>query len=196
VDIAQQLQKSPLFKGIELSVLEALLGMMERQTFAAGERLFRRDDPGDSMYIIVSGQVRIFLEDDDNKDVTFRFYRPGDIFGEFALLDQQPRSTSAAAIEPLEVLVLRRDGFMQLLKERPVIGLTMMRKLAERIRYTTTYLEKVMDWTDLLSKGEYERAVKEITAGEDEESIKNLVDSFLQMVREVEKREQQLKASL
>jgi CRP-like cAMP-binding protein len=192
--IVSELQQNRLFKGVEQADLEALEKLMTQKSFTKDAVLFAKGDPGDAMFIILSGHVRIYIEDAQHNQITFRVYGPGEVFGEFAILDQQPRSAAAAADEPLEVLILHRDSFLTFLKERPVVGLGMMRSLAERIRYTTLYLERVIDWTESLSKGEYEQAIKEIALSTSDDQIQNLIKTFVEMIHTVEQREQRLKS--
>src|SRR5258708_39444843 len=121
--IAEQIQASPLFKGVPLSDLEALVAAMQTASYPAQTTLFRKGDPGDTMFIILSGKLRIFTYDADGHELTLTHYGPGRIFGDFSLLDQQPRSASAITEEPLEVLYLQRAAFMILLPKYPSIGL-------------------------------------------------------------------------
>lgn len=193
MNIITELQQTPLFKGVEASDLEELQKFMERATYAEGEILFRQGEVGLTMYLIVSGRVRIFIYDEQGNEVPFRMYKAGDVVGEFAILDQRPRSATAVAVEPLDVLVLHREAFMTFLKERPLVGLAMMRSIAERIRYTTSYLEKIIDWTQWLSRGNYEQAIVEMAPANDDDEIQTLIKTFLDMVHSIRAREAQLK---
>lgn len=140
--IMEQLQKSDLFKEVAPADLEALVERMKVQSFPEGAVLFKAGDVGDAMYIIRSGRIRIFMHDAAQNEITLTHYGQNEIFGELSPIDQRPRSASAAAAEPLEVLVLSREDFLSFLNERPQIGLAMMRSLAQRLRNTTTYLEE------------------------------------------------------
>ena len=140
--IAEQLQKTDLFKEVELADLEALVERMQHEHHKGGAVLFKAGDAGDAMYIIQAGSIRIYMHDDGGKEITLTQYGQNEIFGELSPIDEQPRSASAAASEPLDVLVLHRSDFLEFLNERPQIGLAMMRSLSQRLRYTTTYLEE------------------------------------------------------
>jgi CRP-like cAMP-binding protein len=184
----EELKKNPLFKGIPDEDLEALLQLMKRVSFAKDEMLFRKGDTGDTMYLIDSGRVRIFIEDEQGNQIEFRAYEKGAIVGEFSIFDQQPRSASADAAVATDVLALQRDKFLQFLKERPVMGLAMMRSLSERIRYTTTYLEKVIDWTDWLATRDYDEILAEISVEEADDSIQSMISTFIGMVKSLQAR--------
>jgi CRP/FNR family transcriptional regulator, cyclic AMP receptor protein len=188
--IAEQLAGSPLFKGVEQAEREALIGAMRRQHFSKGTVLFNRDDPGDSMYIILSGRVRITTRDAQGNEFTIRYL--DQMFGEFAMLDQAPRSAAAVAADDLDVLVLHRDDFVAFLRERPLVGLAMMRSLVERVRYTTTYLQKVLDATHQLSEGNYGQALDGLSDDPADSEIQGLIRAFLHMQRSLQVREQSL----
>jgi CRP-like cAMP-binding protein len=190
MDIVDQLAGSQLFKGVARADREALISRMRRQSYPKGAVLFDKGDAGDSMFIILSGRVRIYTRDAQNNEITIRYL--SEMFGEFAMLDQKPRSAAAAAAEDLEVLVLHRSDFNAFLRERPLVGLSMMRSLVERVRYTTTYLQRVLDATEQLSQGEYNvmRTVAESSA---DEEIQVMISAFAQMVRGVQAREETLR---
>lgn len=195
MDLVRELQQNRLFKGLSEADLKALIGVMERQYFEPGDVLFRKGDAGARMYVVLAGRVRIYMEDSAGNPITFRFYGPREIFGEFAVLDQQPRSTFADAEQKLEVLSLDRESFLAVLQVRPLVGLAMMRSLAERVRYTTIYLEKVLQWTHLLSAGEYDNALRElmVSAPEDDD-MQMLITSFIDLFRNIQQREASLRA--
>lgn len=187
--IAEELKKFPLFKSVELNELEALASMMQQQSYPQGAVLFEKDQPGDAMYLIRTGRIRVFLRDPQGNEITFRHFGPGQVVGEFALIDDKPRSASAEAAEPLEVMTLSREHFLALLRERPILGVEMMRSLAERVRYTTNYLEKLFSAINLLVNSEYEQAIKEMSITTDEDEIQNLINAFVQMVTKLRERE-------
>lgn len=186
---AEELRKFPLFKSVEGVELEALVRLMEQQTIPVGTVLFEKDQPGDSMYLIRSGRVRIFLRDTQGNVITFRHYGAGDIAGEFALIDDKPRSASADVVETAEMMILSRENFLALLKERPRLGVEMMRSLAERVRYTTSYLERLFSGINLLANNEYEQAIQEMSISSDEDEIQHLIGAFVQMVNSLRERE-------
>ncbi len=189
-NIAEQLAGSPLFRGVGQAEREALIGVMRRQHFVKGAVLFDKGDPGDSMYIILSGRVRIYTRDAQGSEFTIRYL--DQMFGEFAMLDLAPRSAAASAAEDLEVLVLHRDDFVAFLRERPLVGLAMMRSLVERVRYTTTYLQKVLDATRQLSEGRYDQTLVAPSEKDADSEIQGLIRAFLQMQRSIQVREQSL----
>ncbi len=150
VDALIQSERS-IFRRMSPEDLRALVDRMGRRTFKQGAVLFHQGDPGDALYVVLSGRVRIYLVDAGGERKDFRDYLPYQTVGEIALLDDEPRSASASAEPdpaapgaPIELLVLHRDDFRSFLRERPIVGLDMMRDLTDRVRYTTSFLERNM----------------------------------------------------
>lgn len=191
MDIVEQLGAS--FKGVSPADLRVIVNLMKRETYPAGTILFKKGDAGDSMYIIVSGRLRIYTYDAQGNELTLTQYGPARVFGDFSLLDQQPRSASAEAVDQLEVLMLRRDEFLKLLPQYPMLGLALIRNLADRVRHITYYLNTVNSFTQRLSAGEYEQAIKEIPVNNNDHEIQGLFKTYLEMVHSLQAREEQLK---
>ncbi len=184
-----ELQQFSLFRSTPLADLQALAKVLKVRRYDPAEIVFQRGDPGNAMYLIRTGQVRIFMRDHQDNDVTFRFYGSGQIIGEFALIDDQPRSASADAYDLAQLLILEKPDFLQLLRDHPMIGIEMMRSLAERIRYTTRFLEKVMSAVRLLQNDDYERAMQEMAVEASDDEMRVLVASFVEMAQTVQARE-------
>jgi len=180
-----ELRRFTLFKPIDSIGLQALAQVMRRRSFAKNTVLFRKGDPGEAMMLIMTGQVRIFMNDDQGNEITFRTLGVGQILGEFSLLDRKNRSASAATLTPLDVLILQRADFLRLLRERPLVGIELMRSFAERIRYATSYLERLYDALELLSNREYDQAIREMALSSDEDEIQELITTFLTLTHRV-----------
>lgn len=180
---AEQLRIFRLFRGMDEPQLQALASVMSRRTFPADTVLFRKGDPGGMMFLIISGEVRIFLHDEQGNDITLRSLGAGQILGEYSTLDHKPRSASVSSLTPLETLVLERADFLDLLRERPLVGIELMRGFAERIRYATSYLERLYDAVELLSNNDYDQALREISLSADEDEMQEVITAFLAFVR-------------
>lgn len=189
MNVGDQLAHYTLFRGLDSADREALIGEMKQERFPQGEKLFERGDPGDSMYLILKGRVRIYTRDTAGNEFTLRYL--DEMFGEFAMLDGRPRSTSADAAEDLEVLILYRQDFIEFLNERTLVGLSLMRNLVERVRYTTLFLQQVMDATRQLAQGDFD-LVQDIShaASHSETKIRELISAFVEMAQAVQTRTQ------
>jgi CRP-like cAMP-binding protein len=198
IDLIEPLKRASLFRDLSPVHLAALADKVQLETYAPGAILFHMGDAGDTMYIIRSGRVRIFMVQADGQEMTFRHYAANDIFGEFSLIDHQPRSASAQAVEPLVVLSLARGPFQDFLREHVEVSLAMMRSLSQRARYTTRYLEEVVHWARQLADGEYEQTLHEINQVDKDEDaqIQGLIQAFSQMVVKVKEREENYERQL
>jgi CRP/FNR family transcriptional regulator, cyclic AMP receptor protein len=142
--MADLLANIPLFASVEPRVLQALQGRMQRRSFDRGESIFFKGDDGDTLYVIVSGEVKIVLAAPDGQESILIVLGEGDFFGEMALFDAKPRSADAVAIGPTTTLTLHRREFEQFVRENPEVAFPIFRSLTARLRRTTHRLEDVM----------------------------------------------------
>jgi CRP-like cAMP-binding protein len=138
----EHLRQTALFAELEPSDLDALMGYLRLMVYPKGTLIFKAGDPGEEMFIIQQGRVRIFTHNKNGDEITINHYADNEVFGELSPIDGLARSASASAVEDLKVYVLSRVDFLNFLNERPQIGLAMMRGLAKRLRNTTTFLEE------------------------------------------------------
>ncbi|MBU0494788.1 MAG: Crp/Fnr family transcriptional regulator [Chloroflexi bacterium] len=150
------LQNVPLFSGLSEAELVRLAGDTQQQRFAAGQAIFCQGDPGRTVYIVQAGRVRIYVHGDATRgqEVSMMIYGPGDIFGEMALVDRQPRSATAEAMEDVSLLVIRDDDFTRHLQHSHQLALNLMVLLSTRLRDTTQAVESLatLDVTHRLVK--------------------------------------------
>lgn len=137
------LRNVPLFAGLSDQELEVLADSLGKRTFGKGMIIFHRDSPGQTLYIIESGKVRIFILSESGREISVNIYGPGDVFGELALLDGLPRSAGAIALEKTVTLTLHRDDFLRHLEAYPRMAKSIMEVLSTRLRYTTAYAESL-----------------------------------------------------
>src|SRR5256886_17340178 len=110
---AQSLSRVPLFKRLEPHELEHLAEEVDQVNYKAGETIFNEHDRGDALYILEEGTVRIWVYDEDVKDVTLTELKPGDFFGELAALEPGERSSSGTAVTHIHLHRLRSDDIQQ-----------------------------------------------------------------------------------
>jgi len=143
VSKAMILRDVPLFAGLSDQELEDLAGSLGRRTFAKGMIIFHKGSSGQTMYILESGKVRIFTLSESGQEITLNIYGPGDVFGEFSLLDGLPRSAGAVALEKTVTLTLHRDHFFQHLDASPSMARGIIEVLTARLRFTTEQAESL-----------------------------------------------------
>jgi CRP-like cAMP-binding protein len=122
------LERTPLFAGLDREHLEDVLSVGQRVSYQPGQAIVERGDPGDAMYVVVSGAAEV--------DVGGRYHRleRGDFFGEMAVLAGKPREATVKAVEPLEALRIPGGEFQTFLSSNPQIAVGMLKSLVERLR--------------------------------------------------------------
>ncbi len=133
---AQSLARVPIFKRLEPHELERLAEEVDQVNFKAGETIFNEHDRGDSLYVVETGSVRIWVFDEDVKEVTLAELKSGDFFGELAVLDRGERSSSATAIVDTHLHRLSSDDFQTFLMEHPDVSIDVICEIAARMRQT------------------------------------------------------------
>lgn len=147
---AQAVSSIDVLAGLSREELERFVSGCRTIRLAAGEFAFREGDPGDEVFIVRSGRVRIAKAISLDAHRTLALVGPGGIFGELAMVDQGPRSASAEATEASEVLALAREPFETLVREAPALGARILGRfaatLAERLRFTNDLLRDTVAW--------------------------------------------------
>ena len=131
-----------LFAGLDEATLGIVAAALRPRRFGRGETIFHLDDPGDSLFIVASGLVKITVPPGDGSDpAILTTVGRGGFFGELALLDGAPRSATAVALDSVETLVLRRDAFDRLVDDEPALRRALLAALATEIRRLTAQFE-------------------------------------------------------
>ena len=137
------LARCPLFEHASRNIIESLAGRLRRRRFRRNEVIFHQGDPGDALHIVAAGAVKILLPSAEGDEAIIATLRPGDFFGELALLDGAPRSATAAALENSDTLVLPRDVFMGLLDTLPGLRDALLAGVAHELRRLTGHVEEL-----------------------------------------------------
>jgi CRP/FNR family transcriptional regulator, cyclic AMP receptor protein len=131
------LSRIPLFAGLNEAELGGLAQDFTLRQFQPGETIFFEGDAGQTLYLIESGQVRIYVQNEEGQETSVALYGPGDLLGELAVIDQQPRSATAVALKQSIVYAIGRDRFHYWLRESPQLLDNFLKMLTVRIRLTT-----------------------------------------------------------
>lgn len=134
------LRSVPLFRNLDDEAAFELCNLLTVREEAGGTPLFYRGDPGDAMYLIETGRVRISVKDADGHDATLAELRDGEFFGEMAILDEQPRSADATVTTNTRLAVLSRGDFRTFLHTNPDIALGILTAMTYRLRRTDELL--------------------------------------------------------
>src|SRR6266852_3931466 len=138
------LKQVPLFADLADEDIRALMSVAKRRTFRNGEVIFHRDDPGQVLYIIKEGKVKICLISPDGQEISLVVFGRGEYFGDLALLDGLPRSADAIALERVECYTLQRSDFHNAIMKNPRIAIQIMEVLCERLRKTDQQVEDLI----------------------------------------------------
>jgi len=131
---AEFLRRVEIFASLEESELADLLEATTTKRLAAREVLFHKGDPGNQLYGVLSGRLKVLATSAEGKEVVFALSGPGDVIGEIALMDSNPRSATVVALENSELLTLHRRDFLPFLERHPKAAIRMASVLARRVR--------------------------------------------------------------
>ena len=128
------LRNVPLFSGLDEKRLGVLVPMMMRTSFSRNETIIGAGDPTDSLYIVISGRLKVLMSDEQGREVILAILGTGEFFGEMGLLDDSPRSASVVTLEPCELLSISKTDFKRCIAENSDLSLMVMRGLVRRLR--------------------------------------------------------------
>lgn len=133
-DTVRLLARAPTFSSLAPEELQRVAEVAVPRSYEAGEVVFREGDEGDTCYVIRSGSVRITRNHSGGRTITLAELRPGDIFGELAMLGGETRSATVEALEPTRTVGLLASDLRRLLIARPEIAVKLLEGLADRLR--------------------------------------------------------------
>jgi CRP/FNR family cyclic AMP-dependent transcriptional regulator len=134
VSLIPVLQRVPLFSQLSAVELQRVVDVARERAYPRNSVILFEDDPGDALYVVANGQVKVVLIGEDGREVILSVMGPGEFFGEMSLLDDEPRSAHVIAMEDSSLAVLRREDFEGLLTSSPQIALALLRELSRRLR--------------------------------------------------------------
>jgi CRP/FNR family transcriptional regulator, cyclic AMP receptor protein len=132
-----------LFAGLGPEALEAIARSLRIRHFRRGEVLFHEGDPGDALFIVASGAVKVVVPSEEGEEAILATLKRGDFLGELALLDGAPRSASAIALEATDALTLPRDQFRALADAEPAIRGALLEAMARELRRLTRHVAEL-----------------------------------------------------
>ena len=136
------LERTRLFRGLPSATIKQISALSIRRSYRSGAIVFSQADPGDALYGVVTGKVRISASSPNGHEMFLNIMVPGDTFGEIALLDGRHRTATASATASSELIIIARDHFLELLKREPKLVNHVVQLLCERIRWTSGLAEE------------------------------------------------------
>ncbi|MDB4906207.1 MAG: Crp family transcriptional regulator [Gemmatimonadetes bacterium] len=132
--VADFLATVPLFSGLDRAELEGFASLTREKTYPKGSVILFEHDPGDSLYVVRAGRVKVVLIGEDGREVILGVLGVGEHFGELSLIDDRPRSAHVIAMEDAQLLVLRRDDFRRRVEASPRVAWSLLTELSRRLR--------------------------------------------------------------
>lgn len=131
---AELFRQVPLFSGLEEEDLESLISVATRRKYPKDGVIFFEHDVGDALFLILSGRVKVTILSDDGREIILAMLSDGDFFGEMSLLDNEPRSATAIALQETEMVVLHQRDFLSIVEKRPRVLINLLSVLSSRLR--------------------------------------------------------------
>ncbi len=167
---ARTLAEVELFEHLNDEDRASLAAVIDVRTLAAGETLFQAGEPGESLFVIRSGEIELFIKDTAGQRIPLAMVGVGEVFGELALLDRSPRTATAIAMSDSELLELDRDDLLLLFQTSPSSALRLLaamgrmtrkadellrtrvwRNANEEVEENLTIVQRVVDWISWFS---------------------------------------------
>jgi CRP-like cAMP-binding protein len=155
-DAAALLAETAIFGQLGDDTLRPLAAACNLRSFRKGQFVFQQGDPGDALYVVAEGRVKIVTSSPEGDEMLLATLRPPDMFGELAIIDGAPRSASAETVEPTRLLVMGRRTFFDLVGEHPRLVRAVLEGLASMLRRN---LERASDLVFLDLPGRVAKAL-------------------------------------
>ena len=131
------LRSIPLFADLPDEDIESISNLAATRTYPKNTIIISEGDDSDSLYVVLSGKVKVFLSDDDGREIIINILGEGEYFGELALLDDAPRSASVMTSEECKLAVISKSSFEDCLFKNPQLSLRVIKELSKRMRSLT-----------------------------------------------------------
>lgn len=141
--LAASLARIPFFSGLDESALERVAAGTRTRRFRRGEVIFHAGDPGDALFILMSGEVKIALPSETGEEAIIAILRGGDVFGDLASLDGAPRTATASALVGTETVLLPRELLRELVDTEPAVRDALLASVAVELRRLTMHVEEL-----------------------------------------------------
>jgi CRP/FNR family cyclic AMP-dependent transcriptional regulator len=128
------LESVPLFSGLSEDALAEVEQHGSVRSFKKGSIIINQDDESYSLYVILSGSVKVYISGDDGREAVLNHQSAGDYFGDLALIDKQPRVASVMTLENSKFMIISREDFMTCLSRNPEIAINLIKPMTSRIR--------------------------------------------------------------
>jgi CRP-like cAMP-binding protein len=147
-EVDETLARAGIFQGVEPAAAEALFQSLETVEFPRGHMIFAEGEPGDRLFIIQTGKVKIGRKSPDGRENLLAIMGPSDMFGELSIFDPGPRTSTATTVTEVRAVVMDRHALRSWISSRPEISEQLLRVLARRLRRTNSMVADLI-FTDV-----------------------------------------------
>ncbi len=138
------LRKHPIFSDLEPAAFDQLCRYAKLTTLKRGATIFSKGDPGNSLFAVINGTVKISSSSAEGRSAILNLIGPGEVFGEVALLDGLSRTTDGIANSDCELFVIDRREFIPFVRSQPALAMKFIELLCARLRWTSEQVEQVI----------------------------------------------------
>ena len=138
------LRQHPIFRELEPEALDQLCRYAKHITLKRGAALFSKGDPGNSLFAVISGTLKMSISSPEGRNAILNLIGPGQVFGEMAVLSGQARSADATANTNCEMFVIDRRDFLPFVRNHPALAMKFIELLCERVRRTSDQVEQII----------------------------------------------------
>ncbi|MGH3812756.1 MAG: Crp/Fnr family transcriptional regulator, partial [Pseudonocardiaceae bacterium] len=128
------LTRAGIFQGVDPSAVQALSATLEPVDFPRAHVIFAEGEPGDRLYIVLSGKVKIGRKSADGRENLLAVFGPSDMFGELSIFDPGPRTSTATTVTEVSAVSMDRAALRDWINKRPEIAEQLLRVIARRLR--------------------------------------------------------------
>ena len=146
--VQETLARAGIFQGVDPEAVSALIEEMDTVTFPKGTTIFDEGEPGDRLYIIVEGKVKLARHAPDGRENLLSVMGPSDMFGELSIFDPGPRTSSAVCVTEVSAATMNSESLKKWISDYPDISQQLLRVLARRLRRTNASLADLI-FTDV-----------------------------------------------
>lgn len=137
------LRTIPLFSELSDEEIKAISDVAVKQFYKKDNMVLIEEEVGSTMFVILDGRVKISRISDEGREVILSILCDGDFFGEMSILDGQTRSANAVTLEDTNLLIFRRENFLQMLYDYPQIAINLLKELAQRLRRSDSQIKSL-----------------------------------------------------
>lgn len=138
------LRTHPIFRDLDSDALDQLCRYAKPTSLKRGATIFSKGDPGNSLYAVISGTVKISVSSPDGRNAILNLINAGELFGEVAVLDGGERTADATANTNCEIFVIDRREFLPFVRSQPALAMKFIELLCDRLRWTSDQVEQVI----------------------------------------------------